>query len=76
MAQADNEALRAENQELSQQVSTLKESGKAMKAKNAEQWACKKAMENERDKAILELSNLKEHLEAVEIRAESQVGMR
>lgn len=32
-------------------MSTLKESAKAMKAKNAEQWSSQKAMENERDKA-------------------------
>lgn len=72
-AQSDNDALRAENEELAKQVSTMKESGNVMKAKNAEQWATQKAAENERDKAVLELKNMKDQAEAAQIKADSQV---
>lgn len=72
-AQSDNDALRAENEELAKQVSTMKESGNVMKAKNSEQWATQKAAENERDKAVLELKNMKDQAEAAQIKADSQV---
>mmetsp|Transcript_21699 Transcript_21699/g.25586 ORF Transcript_21699/g.25586 Transcript_21699/m.25586 type:complete len:243 (-) Transcript_21699:92-820(-) len=71
--QADNETLRTENTELAGQVSTLKESAKVTKAKNSEQWAALKAAENERDKAVLELKNVKDQAEAAQIKADSQV---
>mmetsp|Transcript_8857 Transcript_8857/g.11035 ORF Transcript_8857/g.11035 Transcript_8857/m.11035 type:complete len:246 (+) Transcript_8857:51-788(+) len=72
-AQADNETLRAENSELAKQVITMKESGEKIKAKNSEQWAAQKAMENERNKAVLELKNVKDQAEAAQIKADSQV---
>eukprot|EP00913_Durusdinium_trenchii_P029815 g27940.t1 len=71
-AQADNDALRAENKELTDQVKTMKESASTVKAKNSEQWAAQKAAENERDKAILELTNVKEQAEAAQIEADSK----